>query len=143
MNTVEHAIALAARAHAGQLDKAGVPYIFHPIRVMLRMTTDDERMAAMLHDVVEDCGWTLEGLASEGFSRSVIEAVDALTKRPGEDYEAFVLRASENTIARKVKLADLADNSDPARISHPTERDRARLEKYRRAAEVLSEIDRP
>jgi (p)ppGpp synthase/HD superfamily hydrolase len=143
MNTVEHAIALAARAHEGQLDKAGVPYIFHPIRVMLRMTTDDERIAAVLHDVVEDCGWTLDSLAAEGFSRIVIDAVDALTKRPGEDYEAFVLRASVNPIARKVKLADLADNSDPTRSGDHTERGRARLEKYRRAAEVLREIDRP
>ena len=143
MNIVEHAIALAARAHAGRLDKAGVPYIFHPIRVMLRMTTDDERIAAVLHDVVEDCGWTLEQLASEGFSSIVIEAVDALTKRPGEDYEAFVLRAAANAIARKVKLADLADNSDPQRSVDHTERGRARLERYRRAAEVLSEIDQP
>jgi (p)ppGpp synthase/HD superfamily hydrolase len=143
MNTVEHAIALAARAHEGQLDKAGVPYIFHPIRVMLRMTTDDERIAAVLHDVVEDSGWTLDSLAAEGFNRIVIDAVDALTKRPGEDYEAFVLRASVNAIARKVKLADLADNSDPARSADHTETGRARLEKYRRAAEVLREIDRP
>jgi (p)ppGpp synthase/HD superfamily hydrolase len=142
MNTIEHAIALAAGAHAGQLDKGGVPYIFHPIRVMLRMTTDDERIAAVLHDVVEDCGWTLEELASEGFSSIVIEAVDALTKRPGEEYEAFVLRASKNSIARKVKLADLADNSDPARSTDHTERGRARLEKYYRAAAVLKEIDR-
>jgi hypothetical protein len=92
--------------------------------------------------VVEDCGWTLEGLASEGFSSIVIEAVDALTKRPGEDYEAFVLRASENAIARKVKLADLSDNSDPARSTDQTERGRARLEKYCRAAAMLKEIDR-
>lgn len=110
---------------------------------MLRMTTDDERIAAVLHDVVEDCGWTLEQLASEGFSSIVIEAVDALTKRPGEDYETFVLRAAANAIARKVKLADLADNSDPQRSVDHTERGRARLERYRRAAEVLSEIDQP
>jgi (p)ppGpp synthase/HD superfamily hydrolase len=143
MSTLELAIALAARAHQGQVDKGGAPYILHPLRVMLRVSTNEERMAAVLHDVVEDCGWTLEQLASEGFPPEVIDAVDALTKRPGEEYEAFVLRAGANAIARKVKLADLADNSDPQRIAVFTERDRARLEKYRRAAEVLREIDRP
>lgn len=80
MCTIEKAIEIAARAHSGQLDKAGEPYVFHPLRVMLSVTTDHERMAAVLHDVVEDTNATLENLRSEGFPEEVLEAVAALTK---------------------------------------------------------------
>lgn len=137
MSTLEHAIALAAKAHAGQVDKAGAPYILHPLRVMLRVASAEERIAAVLHDVVEDCGWTLKRLAAEGFSKSVIEAVDALSRRPGETYEDFVRRAGEDPIGRRVKIADLEDNSDPSRIASPTQKDRDRIEKYRKALAVL------
>ena len=137
MSTLEHAIALAAKAHEGQIDKAGAPYILHPLRVMLRVTTIEERIAAVLHDVVEDSGWSLERLAGEGFSPEIIEAVDALSHRPQETYEEFVLRAAANAIARVVKLADLEDNCDLSRIAHPSSRDFARIEKYGRAIAVL------
>lgn len=143
MSTIERAITIAVQAHEGQIDKAGVPYILHPLRVMLGVSTNEERIAAVLHDVVEDSEWTLEQLEAEGFSNDIIEAIDALTKRTGEDYQAFVLRAGANPIARKVKLADLADNSDIARIANPTERDYERLEKYRKAIAILKEIDSP
>lgn len=84
MANLEKAIEIAAKAHAGQLDKGGEPYILHPLRVMLRMNDNLERMAAVLHDVVEDSDITLEKLSEEGFSAEVIEAVAALTKLPGE-----------------------------------------------------------
>jgi (p)ppGpp synthase/HD superfamily hydrolase len=137
MSTLERAIALAAEAHAGQVDKAGAPYILHPLRVMLRLASVEERIAAVLHDVVEDCGWTLERLRAEGFSDRVIAAIDALTRRPAETYEQFVLRAAANPIARRVKLADLWDNSDLSRIANPTPKDHERIEKYRRAIAQL------
>jgi len=119
------------------VDKAGAPYVLHPLRVMLRMSTSEERMAAVLHDVVEDTDWTLERLRGEGFSDAVVAAVDALTRRADEDYETFVRRAAVNPIARRVKLADLQDNSDLSRIAHPTDRDYERLERYRRAIALI------
>ena len=138
MSTLERAIALAAIAHEGQIDKAGAPYILHVLRVMLRLTTPEERMAAALHDVVEDCGWTLDRLRAEGFPEEVIAGIDAVTRRDSESYEEFVLRAKAHPIGRRVKLADLEDNSDVTRLSEITERDQARLEKYRRAIHMLA-----
>ena len=138
MSTLERAIALAAIAHEGQIDKVGAPYILHVLRVMLRLTTPEERMAAALHDVVEDCGWTLDRLRAEGFPEEVIAGIDAVTRRDSESYEEFVLRAKAHPIGRRVKLADLDDNSDVTRLSEITERDQARLDKYRRAIDMLA-----
>ena len=138
MSTLERAIAIAAEAHMGQVDKAGAPYILHPLRVMLRVQTPAERIAAVLHDVVEDTAWTLEELAAEGFEPEVLAAVDALTRREGESYEAFVARAGADPVARVVKLADLAENMDLGRIVSPTAADIARLDRYRRAVAQLT-----
>jgi (p)ppGpp synthase/HD superfamily hydrolase len=134
---LEQAIALAAKAHEGQVDKAGSPYILHPLRMMLRLEDPAERIVAVLHDVVEDCGVTLERLRQEGFSEAIIAAVDAVTRREPETYEEFVARAAGNAIGRRVKLADLEDNSDLSRIADPGPRDFERLEKYRRAIATL------
>lgn len=141
MATIERAIALAAKAHEGQVDKAGAPYIYHPVRVMLRVKTTEERIAAVLHDVIEDTSVTLEMIRAEGFSEAVINAIGALTKRPGEDYSTFVRRAASNPIGRIVKLADLADNSDLSRIATPTAKDYERIEKYKRAIEEIKALD--
>jgi hypothetical protein len=137
MSTLERALAIAVQAHAGQLDKAGAPYILHPLRVMLQMDTNEERIVAVLHDVVEDSEWSLERLRAEGFSEHVLLAIDSVTSRVGEPYDAFVLRAGRNAIGRRVKLANLHDNCDLRRIATPTERDHARIEKYRHAIELL------
>jgi (p)ppGpp synthase/HD superfamily hydrolase len=137
MSTLERAIAIAAEGHTGQLDKAGQPYILHPIRVMLRVSGVSERMAAILHDVVEDTPVTLAQLATEGFSKEVLDAVDALTKRPGETRLEAARRAAANPIARVVKLADNAENMDLSRISNPTQKDYDRLEEYKRVREIL------
>ena len=138
MSTLERAIALAARAHEGQKDKAGAPYILHPLRMMLRLETPEERIVAVLHDVAEDCGVTLDQLRAEGFSEAVIEGIDAVTRRESETYEEFVLRAKESAIGKRVKMADLMDNSDLSRLGKVTERDLVRLEKYKRAIQTLS-----
>ena len=137
MSTLERAIAIAAKAHAGQVDKSGAPYILHPLRVMLRLKGTEERIAAVLHDVVEDCGITLDELRREGFAEEIVIAVDAVTKRDGETYEAFVARAAANPIGRRVKMADLEDNSDLSRLPNPTEKDRERLKKYASAIAYL------
>jgi (p)ppGpp synthase/HD superfamily hydrolase len=146
MSTLGTAIAIAAKAHEGQVDKGGAPYILHPLRVMLRLDTIEERIVAVLNDVVEDCkGWSFKRLAAEGFSDEVIEALKALTKREeGEpDYEAFVQRAAANPIAIRVKLADLEDNCNLSRIACPTEWDTQRIAKYRGAIEILKAAASP
>jgi (p)ppGpp synthase/HD superfamily hydrolase len=130
MSTLERAIEIAAAAHAGQVDKAEQPYILHPLRVMLRVTTEHERIAAVLHDVVEDTDFTLEQLRAEGFASVVLAAVEALTKRPGETRLQAASRAAVNPIARVVKLADNAENMDLSRITLPTAKDLARLKEY-------------
>ena len=109
---LERAIAIAAEAHAGQVDKAGAPYILHPIRVMLRLDSPEERIVAMLHDLVEDSSWTFDQLRTEGFSDTIIAALDAVTRRETESYEDFVRRAATNPIGRSVKRADLLENLD-------------------------------
>jgi (p)ppGpp synthase/HD superfamily hydrolase len=143
MSTLERAIAIAAEAHAGQVDKAGVPYILHPLRVMLQMATNDERIVAVLHDVVEDCAeWTPDRLKAEGFSDGVIEALASVTKCPdeSESYEAFVARAAANPIGQSVKLADLRDNIDLSRIEQPSYKDHERVEKYYRAIAQIEAV---
>jgi (p)ppGpp synthase/HD superfamily hydrolase len=135
--TLERAIAIAAAAHEGQVDKGGAPYILHPLKVMLRVNTLEERIVAVLHDVVEDCGISFDDLRKEGFSETVLTAIASVTKMSGESYEAFVERAAQNPIGRVVKLADLEENSDLSRIAQPSWEDLERVEKYRRAMGVL------
>lgn len=142
MSTLERAIEIAVKAHAGQTDKAGAPYILHPLRMMLRLSTNEERIAAVLHDVVEDSGVTLDDLREEGFSEEIIEALASVTKRQGEDYFEFVRRAAANPIGRKVKLADLVDNCDLSRIDNPGPNDIVRTEKYHKAIEFIRSLER-
>lgn len=141
MTDLERAIRLAVEAHAGQTDRAGAPYVLHPLRMMLRMATDAERMAAVLHDVVEDTPWTLDGLRAEGFPADVIEAVDRLTRREDETYEAFTARAAGHPVSRRVKVADLEDNMDVRRMEAVGDGDAARLARYLRAWRELTDAD--
>jgi len=144
MSTLERAIAIAAEAHAGQVDKAGAPYVFHPLRIMPRMTGNDARIVAVLHDVCEDCpGWDFDRLRREGFSEDVLTALDSVTKRDGESYDDFVLRARIDPIGREVKIGDLEDNMDLSRIAAPTERDFERIAKYRLAMTTFKSIGAP
>ncbi|MEQ1768335.1 MAG: GTP pyrophosphokinase [Devosia sp.] len=143
MSNLQRAIEIALAAHADQFDKAGALYILHPLRVMLAQTTEKARIVAVLHDVVEDCeDWSLDRLRAEGFSEEIVSAIDAVTKRPGEedDYDKFIERGSRNALAREVKLADLRDNSDLSRLANPTEKDRARVARYQKAIRYLSNI---
>jgi (p)ppGpp synthase/HD superfamily hydrolase len=133
MANLEEAIGIAVEAHRGQKDRAGAPYILHPLRMMFAVQTDAERMAAVLHDVVEDTEWTLDALRERGFPEQVVEAVDHLTRREGESYDAFVRRAAEHPVARRVKVADLQDNMDVRRMGTVTADDLERLSRYHRA----------
>jgi len=137
MTLLEKAIEIALHAHAGQKGKDGSPYILHPLRIMTRMSTDEERMAAVLHDVVEDSDVTLEDLRNAGFPEGVLTAVKLLTHEEGVTYEDYVERLKTHPMARRIKLADLEDNSDIRRLSGIEERDLERLRKYHRAWQIL------
>ncbi len=135
--TLEDAIILASQAHRGQVDKGGEPYILHVLRVMLRQNEDAARRVGVLHDVLEDTSVTLSDLKSAGYSEQVRAAVDCLTRRRGETYEAMIERVATNPLARQVKLADLADNLDPQRAL-PVDPDAAsRHARYTAARERL------
>lgn len=136
-DTLERAIALACRVHAGQRDKAGKAYILHPLRLMLRFDDAESQMVAVLHDVVEDAGITLDDLRALGIPEPVLAAIDCLSKREGEGYEAFIERIRPNPLARRVKLADIRDNLDVSRLPHLDDKDLARVAKYHRALQVL------
>lgn len=137
MSTLERAIEIAAKEHAGDVDKSGAPYLLHPLRIMFTLSDPFERMAAVLYDVVEDTPVTLNELETEGFHADVIAAVDALTKRGGESRIEAATRAAANPIARVVKLADVTDNMDLGRISDPTDKDFERLKEYVKVKKLL------
>ena len=136
---LERAIEISVEAHKGQIDKGGSPYILHPLRVMMSVDLELEKIVAVLHDVVEDSNWTFEALLAEGFSIEVIEALKSVTKNSyNEDYDSFIQRAMQNPIGRKVKIADLRDNLDVTRIAELGDKDLQRINKYKKALKILS-----
>ena len=139
MRLIETSIQIALRAYAGKTDKAGREYILHPLRVMAKMSTDLERSAALLHDVLEDSDITAEQLLPEGIPAEVVEAVQFLTKKEGEDYQEFVARAKQNKIAARVKIADIEDNIDVLRLESLNEYDLARIQRYHTAWRLLQD----
>ena len=140
--TIEQAIELAVKHHKGQVDKAGQPYILHPLRLMQNMKNEIDQIVAVLHDIVEDTPVTLEELKERGFSLDIVNAVDCLTKRENESYNQFIDRVCEDAIASRVKLADLEDNMDLSRLAEIKEEDRARLEKYQSAHDKITNSTR-
>ena len=132
------ALRIAKRAHAGQKDKAGQDYITHPIRVAERCDDPRAKIVALLHATIEDSNVTADYLRKEGFREEIVEAVLAVTRREGEDYDDYVRRAAQNELSRMVKRADLEDNMDIRRLPELTDRDVERLRKYLRAWRYLS-----
>jgi guanosine-3',5'-bis(diphosphate) 3'-pyrophosphohydrolase len=132
------AIAIANQAHAGQLDKAGKPYISHPLTVMAQMDTLEGKIVAVLHDAIEDSDLMIADLVRQGFPKFITEAIAAITKLKGEQYEDYILRVKSNAIAHKVKIADVTHNMDISRIANPTEKDFQRLEKYKKVLQELT-----
>jgi (p)ppGpp synthase/HD superfamily hydrolase len=140
--TLKDAIELATRAHAGQKDKAQNDYITHPLRVMEAVQGEEAKIVAVLHDTIEDTFVTAAYLREQGYPEEIVVAVEALTKRPDEEnsdegYHRFVMRAGSNPLARVVKIADLHDNMNLARIAQPTEKDHERNRRYARALVAL------
>jgi hypothetical protein len=137
---LDRAKAIATSAHEGQVDKAGKPYIEHPLRVMNMGKTVEEKIVGVLHDVVEDSEWTFEMLEKEGMPKEVVDALKCVTKlSEDEDYDHFIARVKTNPLAVKVKLNDLKDNMDITRLGKVTEKDLPRLNKYIRAYKQLTE----
>ena len=134
------AIEIAASAHSTQKDKGGSPYILHPIRVMMSLNTQEEKIVGVLHDVVEDSeDWDFDRLREEGFAENIISALKSVTKQSdGENYEAFIERAGRNQIGRNVKIADIKDNLDVTRIGPLKEKDLLRINKYKNAFSKLA-----
>ena len=138
MSSLEHAITIAASAHAGYRSNNDEPYILHPLRVMLGLKAEDERIVAVLHDVVEKTGWTLANLKDEGFPERILEAIDAVTRRHGEAYFDFVQRTRGNELGRRVKIMDLKDNIAKVRKEPPTPHAEKKLSEYEEALTRLS-----
>ena len=143
MNTAEQsmvdlALSIARKAHEGQLDKAGVDYIEHPIYVASLVQTKEEKAVALLHDVLEDSPVSAEELLQAGLPETVVTAVQVLTKKKEQDYQTYLETVKTNPLARVVKLADLKHNSDLSRLPSITAEDRERLKKYKKAIDFLS-----
>lgn len=133
------AMRIAYEAHRDQVDKSGLPYIYHPIHLAEQMTDESATCAALLHDVAEDTGITLEQLAAEGFPPEVMTALRLMTRDPAVPYMDYVRRLRENPVAAAVKRADLQHNSDLTRLSFVDEAARERVKKYAEALRILSE----
>ncbi len=136
---LEKAISIALAAHKGQVDKGGCPYILHPLRVMLSVETLNAKIVAVLHDVVEDSDITIDELRLAGFNEAILDAVQLLTRENEVSYEDYIKNMKSNSLAVSVKKADLNDNMNVARLSGPNNSDSKRLEKYKRALQVLTD----
>lgn len=133
MATLEKAIEIAARAHAGATDRRGQPYILHPLRVMLDVDDPDAKTVAALHDVVEDTDVTIDQLRAAGFAEHLLAALRRITHDPDESYADYVVSCKADPIARQIKLADLRDNANPTRLLIRPDRfsgDTARVQRY-------------
>ncbi len=134
----QKALAIATKAHATQTDRAGAPYIQHPTHLAQQMDSEDSTIVALLHDVVEDSDISFEDLEEAGFSEHIITALKLLTHSKEEDYFTYVQKIKANPLATKVKLADLAHNSDVSRLPAITEKDTERVAKYKKAIQILT-----
>jgi (p)ppGpp synthase/HD superfamily hydrolase len=137
---LERSLQIAVEAHSGQKDKYGAPLVFHPIRMMMRLSGHREKITALLHDVVEKSEWTLDGLRREGFPPEIVRAVDLLTRRRNEDYEEYLSRVKTDPLAVRVKRADLEDHMDPARAAALTP---DILDKIRKSHASRAALDQP
>ena len=135
---LDKAADICIKKHAGQRDKSGAAYFMHPMRVAMRCRTDEEKIIALLHDVIEDTDVTAEYLLSEGFPHNIVDGVLALTKHPGESYEEFVARAALHPLGRVVKIRDIEDNLDVRRLDFVSPETAARLSKYLAALKFLT-----
>lgn len=131
------AIQIALYAHEGQVDKGGNPYILHPLSVMGKMDTIEEKIVAVLHDSIEDSNIKKEELMTLGIPKELVDEIDLLTRKDGDSYMQYITKVKTGKIAKKVKLADLETNMDLNRIGKPTKTDFDRVKKYKKAYKLL------
>ena len=145
MADLARAVAIAIDAHALQRDKSGLPYLLHPLRLAERLQSQNEKIVAVLHDVLEDTDYTADRLSDDGFAPAVIAAVRALTRGTDESYASFIVRLSTDPLAAAVKRADLIDNFNlPRTLLRPNrlEKDLSRLARYALSFQLLAgELD--
>ena len=134
------ALRLCFDAHSHQVDKSGMPYVFHPFHLAEQMDTEESTILALLHDIVEDTDFTLEDLAEMGYPSTVIDALALMTHDPSVPYMDYVKQISANALATKVKLADLRHNSDLSRLDVIDSKALARVEKYAAAIQLLESV---
>ncbi|MFH2057652.1 MAG: GTP pyrophosphokinase [Pseudomonadota bacterium] len=140
MTLLERAIEIAVKVHNGQIDKAGCEYILHPLRLMLKMKTQDEKILAVLHDAIEDTDLTIQNLKNEGFGERILNVLELLTRDKGKTtYEDYIKIIKTNPVATKIKIADLEDNMDLTRIKTIKEEDSLRIKKYNWAWNFLAD----
>lgn len=133
------ALKISFNAHKNQVDKSGMPYVFHPFHLAEQMDDEYSVCVALLHDVIEDTDITVEDLKAEGFPKEVINAIELMTHSDSVPYLDYVKIIKNNSIARKVKLADLKHNSDLSRLDNIDDKALERVEKYKKAIEILQE----
>jgi len=136
---VNAALRFAFKAHEGQLDRSGIPYVNHPLHLAEQMDTEDETVVALLHDVIEDTDYTADDLRALGISEAAMEAILLLTHDDAVPYLDYVRNLKDNPLARKVKIADLHHNAQLSRLDEVRPRDLERLEKYQAAREILED----
>ncbi len=136
------AMQLCFDSHKEQVDKSGMPYIFHPLILAEQMDTEETTIVALLHDVVEDTHITLEDLRSMGFGETVLEAINLMTHEKGVPYMEYVAAIKKNPIARQVKIADLRHNSTLSRLDSVGQKDLERVAKYNKALDFLTEDEK-
>ena len=142
-DNTKKAMKLCFDAHKNQVDKSGMPYVFHPFHVAEQMKDEVTTIVALLHDVVEDTDYTLDDIAAKGFGQDVVDALALMTHDKNVPYLDYVARIRNNPVARAVKLADLAHNSDPTRLDVIDEKAKERLDKYQKAIAILKSNDCP
>lgn len=131
------ALKLCFKAHKDQVDKSGIPYVFHPFHLAEQMETEETIIVALLHDIIEDTEYTIEDLIKEGFDKTVVDAVALMTHADGVDYMQYIAAIKQNPIAKAVKLADLRHNSNISRLDVIDEKAYERRKKYLEALEFL------
>ena len=134
----KRAMKIAYEAHKEQVDKSGIPYIYHPIHLAEQMQDESTVCVALLHDVAEDTDITLDDLHREGFGKEIMDALELMTHDENVPYMEYIRRIKDNPVAKEVKLADLAHNSDLTRLDNVDEYALRRVEKYRQAIDILN-----
>lgn len=134
MEQLQNAILIATNAHNGQYDKAGAPYILHPMRVMMRMPTIEGKIVAISHDLIENTSMTIMDLVRENYPDVCTCAIDSMTKCPSETYNSYIIRLIDDILAAECKLEDMRDNTNIYRLQKVAKQHLRMIAKYHRGA---------